>query len=228
MKMKLLDRAAILTFVAIVGSAVALPAHAIPYTVDGLGPVSYPSPLLAPSDAANGPDGYPGDTVELQSYANPSFNLVVGTTIQNVNTLLWTVNYTYGGTSTIDGTDGTWTNWNFPINASRSIIIDGVTGTLSQTGSLSTTFFTDTLSFSDGLTTMLLVDGYNVAITPLALLLGPVGDLGPVSPQFMQARFDVFQTPLPAAFPLFATGLGAMGLLGWRRKRKAATAVAAA
>ena len=29
-------------------------------------------------------------------------------------------------------------------------------------------------------------------------------------------------TPLPAALPLFATGLGAFGLLGWRRKRKAA------
>jgi hypothetical protein len=28
--------------------------------------------------------------------------------------------------------------------------------------------------------------------------------------------------PLPAALPLFATGLGVMGLLGWRRKRKAA------
>ena len=27
--------------------------------------------------------------------------------------------------------------------------------------------------------------------------------------------------PLPAALPLFASGLGAMGLLGWRRKRKA-------
>jgi hypothetical protein len=27
--------------------------------------------------------------------------------------------------------------------------------------------------------------------------------------------------PLPTALPLFATGLGAMGLLGWRRKRKA-------
>lgn len=25
-------------------------------------------------------------------------------------------------------------------------------------------------------------------------------------------------TPLPAALPLFATGLGALGLLGWRRK----------
>jgi hypothetical protein len=30
----------------------------------------------------------------------------------------------------------------------------------------------------------------------------------------------VAPTPLPAALPLFATGLGALGLLGWRRKRK--------
>jgi hypothetical protein len=28
-------------------------------------------------------------------------------------------------------------------------------------------------------------------------------------------------TPLPAALPLFASGLGALGLLGWRRKKKA-------
>jgi hypothetical protein len=27
--------------------------------------------------------------------------------------------------------------------------------------------------------------------------------------------------PFPAALPLFATGIGALGLLGWRRKRKA-------
>jgi hypothetical protein len=33
-------------------------------------------------------------------------------------------------------------------------------------------------------------------------------------------------TPLPAALPLFATGLGAMGLFGWRRKRKAAAIAA--
>jgi hypothetical protein len=31
-------------------------------------------------------------------------------------------------------------------------------------------------------------------------------------------------TPLPAALPLFATGLGGLGLLGWRRKRKARAA----
>jgi hypothetical protein len=35
-------------------------------------------------------------------------------------------------------------------------------------------------------------------------------------------------TPLPAALPLFASGLGAFGLLGWRRKRKKAAAIAAA
>ena len=33
--------------------------------------------------------------------------------------------------------------------------------------------------------------------------------------------------PAPAALPLFATGLGALGLLGWRRKRKAAALAAA-
>jgi hypothetical protein len=33
--------------------------------------------------------------------------------------------------------------------------------------------------------------------------------------------FTLTTTPLPAAFPLFATGLGGLGLLGWRRKRKA-------
>jgi len=33
-------------------------------------------------------------------------------------------------------------------------------------------------------------------------------------------------TPLPAALPLFATGLGAMGLFGWRRKRPNAANIA--
>jgi len=38
-------------------------------------------------------------------------------------------------------------------------------------------------------------------------------------PYLMQISGDVV-TPLPAALPLFAGGLGALGLLGWRRKRK--------
>ena len=39
---------------------------------------------------------------------------------------------------------------------------------------------------------------------------------------FDNLSITVNSTPLPAALPLFATGLGALGLLGWRRKRKAA------
>ena len=35
----------------------------------------------------------------------------------------------------------------------------------------------------------------------------------------------ISETPLPAALPLFATGLGVMGLLGWRRKRKNAASL---
>lgn len=34
-------------------------------------------------------------------------------------------------------------------------------------------------------------------------------------------------TPLPASLPLFAGGLGALGLFGWRRKRKAAALIKA-
>lgn len=34
-------------------------------------------------------------------------------------------------------------------------------------------------------------------------------------------------TPIPAALPLFASGLGALGLLGWRRKRRASAAIGA-
>ena len=44
---------------------------------------------------------------------------------------------------------------------------------------------------------------------------------------FDWTRFEVQQSaaPLPAALPLFASGLGGLGLLGWRRKRKAKAVV---
>ena len=47
-------------------------------------------------------------------------------------------------------------------------------------------------------------------LEPMALIQGTGTVVSPV--------------PLPATLPLFATGLGALGLLGWRRKRKAASA----
>lgn len=36
------------------------------------------------------------------------------------------------------------------------------------------------------------------------------------------ATSEAATTPLPAALPLFASGVGALGFLGWRRKRKTA------
>jgi hypothetical protein len=46
---------------------------------------------------------------------------------------------------------------------------------------------------------------------------------GATAPTFNAAfSLEGSAVPLPSALPLFATGLGALGLLGWRRKRKAA------
>jgi hypothetical protein len=50
----------------------------------------------------------------------------------------------------------------------------------------------------------------------------------PTSENWYGFTVGAVHTPLPAALPLFATGLGAMGLLGWRRKRKKNAAALAA
>jgi hypothetical protein len=42
--------------------------------------------------------------------------------------------------------------------------------------------------------------------------------------EFQAAFLVSTPTPLPAALPLFATGIGGLGLLGWSRKRKARAA----
>jgi hypothetical protein len=50
---------------------------------------------------------------------------------------------------------------------------------------------------------------------------------GPAYPGFDAFSVaDATVVPAPAALPLFATGLGALGLLGWRRKKKAAALAA--
>ena len=57
-------------------------------------------------------------------------------------------------------------------------------------------------------------------ITAVGTLVGDAGTGGPIN-----GLTSVAPIPLPAAFPLFATALAGMGLLGWRRKRKASASV---
>jgi hypothetical protein len=79
--------------------------------------------------------------------------------------------------------------------------------------SLPSGFITDAVHMSNGDT--LNVTFYNAqdwAITPT------------ISFDLLSGGGGANPTPIPAALPLFATGLGAFGLLGWRRKRKAKAA----
>ena len=82
-------------------------------------------------------------------------------------------------------------------------------------------------------------DGFNIWSQGGALFAGFfAGDTNPnTTPGILYQEYDggslaigsadLPSTPLPAALPLFASGLGALGLLGWRRKRKGAGALAA-
>lgn len=77
-------------------------------------------------------------------------------------------------------------------------------------------------TFTDG-------DPRSVALgdTLVSITLRIAGDLEGLPPDysgnFVVTVADVASTPLPAALPLFATGLGALGLLGWRRKGRVTT-----
>ena len=69
----------------------------------------------------------------------------------------------------------------------------------------------------------------SVRIVTGTTALGPSESLGVdlvVMDDFLYAEPQAVpnETPLPAALPLFATGLGALGLIGWWRKRKAQAA----
>jgi hypothetical protein len=101
-----------------------------------------------------------------------------------------------------------------------------------------------TLVFASPLGTVLVasntVDGTSITLnfaTSLATLPPDLGLLLPLfNSDYVSAQHiltgvvigtTVTATPLPATLPLFATGFGAMGLLGWRKKRKNAAAIAA-
>lgn len=63
-----------------------------------------------------------------------------------------------------------------------------------------------------------------VSQTPGSVFFTSLGDLVFNGIETMSFEADIASTPLPAALPLFAGGLGTLGLLARRRKRKNAAA----
>jgi hypothetical protein len=96
------------------------------------------------------------------------------------------------------------------------------------TGPCTNTYFGDTLATLDsiayGSTTFGLLTVYESGVE-----IGDWNNNGQIIPaqaDIQSITINTATTPLPAALPLFASGLGALGLLGWRRKRKAAALAA--
>jgi hypothetical protein len=102
-------------------------------------------------------------------------------------------------------------------------------------GTTFTVPFNLSINYSDTLTiigtTFSFVDGgslWQVAVNGLTLGPNPGGSMFANLTAQVTDPPGVSQVPLPAALPLFVSGLGALGLLGWWRKRKNAAPVAAA
>jgi hypothetical protein len=204
--------------------ALAGPAAAVSYTVSGWGPQQFPASTPPAPRSPWGPNGYPGDTVELQTYTG-TLDLTPGTSTQKINTLLWTIDYTYGGTAT---NPGTWSDLLFIFNVDRNMTIDGVgPETLSQTGSLLCTWENDVLGFSGGSTVTFFVQGYRVDVTPLGLDYVGGSNFDGSNPwvqpsRNVMAQFDVTEAPIPEPVTMAGLMMGIGGLVTYIRKRRTA------
>lgn len=185
----------------------------------GASPLTYSTtglsdPLTSLGNQFNPPS--PFDTLQVQGQTG---NFVDGTTI-NLNYLTFTAGvnayvpavYSYNFSETLSLSDGTGTNltvpFNLSINYSDSLTVIGGT----------------TFSFQDASGTL-----WQVVIN--GLTIGP--NAGGAMSDFLTAQVTdppggVSQAPLPAALPLFASGLFGMGLVAWRKKRKNAAPISAA
>lgn len=194
--------APVLLAILLAGMALASTAVAasVNYTVGGWGPLKFPAPTTPPENAPWGPDGYPGDSLELLAYTG-TLELTPGTSVLKINTLLWAINWTYGGTAT---DPAAWSDVQFAISAPRSMSVDASNGALAQTGSLNCGWENDNLSFAAGSAMdFVVVDSgmsYAVHVTPLAL--GPFDGLFPSpnrlpiqSPQEITCAFPCAQPP---------------------------------
>ena len=157
----------------------------------------------------------------------------------SASTIDWTlsgVTFDDGGTATgtfsIDSATGLLTAYDITTTTGATLsgsVYDSTTSSIScQNCFLSNSFILNRTDLSFAIS----LSFNNPLITPgasLLILLAP-SDFPSGSWECAGASCDLIRvavsgeatsaTPLPAALPLFATGIGALGLLGWRRKRR--------
>ena len=104
-------------------------------------------------------------------------------------------------------------------NSGSDILVNGVSTGQTASG------FTSYSSFS--IAAGLLQSGLNTLDFKVLNASGTSGNPMGLRVEFTE-RSALLATPLPAALPLFASGLGGLGLLSWRRKRKKGSVLAAA
>jgi hypothetical protein len=164
--------------------------------------------------------------VEFDDYTG-TLALTPGTYVQNINALLWTINYTYNGTDNIASNDspsgGDWPALSFNIAAPRNIYMGEASGTLNQTGLLVTNWVNDYISFSNGQTTSLWLydELYRVDVTPLGygtIGAGPSLGLQTLASPYITARFEVTAIPEPVSMVMLGC-LGA-GMAAARKLRR--------
>jgi hypothetical protein len=224
MKMKSVPAKTFGAVLAIAALAVGWPAHAVivNYSAGGW-TQQFPSSIPVPDNAPWGPNGYPGDTVTLQAFTG-SLDLTPGTYIQKINTLLWSIDYTYGGTPE------PWPDINMSFDAPRTMsFVGGSDGSLANTGLLRVNYWNDYLSLDAGSTVSFIVQGYKVDVTPLGLAEVGGSDFDGGNPwaqpnRDVMARFDVTAVPEPTtmiagALLLLPFGASTLRML---RKRQAA------
>ncbi|HLH98023.1 MAG TPA: hypothetical protein VKW08_23195 [Xanthobacteraceae bacterium] len=198
----------------------------------------------SPSSNPNGPWVYlQGTTLllyqsDLVPFGDPGF--APGPNFGNFLPAFWQP--VAGGDISIHSVDGHNGNpslgnatltWNAPadgrINISGYLYYDQIAVERSNDFILSlggTTLTSGTISYLDQSKTLLSFNGLSVTsgeVLSLTLERSPGQDNGSITNLDLTVNETV--TPLPAAFPLFATGLGVIGLVGWNRKRKAREAL---
>jgi PEP-CTERM motif-containing protein len=131
---------------------------------------------------------------------------------------------TMGGVATFSADIAAWTRANSLGIGLLSVLLDGVLMDSHDFGNADGSNGTITLRSTLGFTTDLAAGSHTLT---LLATRGFAHASGVTNQYFDNASLDVAQTPLPAALPMFISGLGVVGAL-WRRNKKKAQAASAA